>query len=221
MPYLAIGAALLSAGLGYYNQEQTASRQDRTLANSLRQQYALQHQEDAKTRQLIQQTAQSTPDAAKSDLLGKFMAQIQANGGNTTRPLGQAGAVSDAYTKAANDASLGLSNYGSTNAGLVASIDAPAVQRQAEAANLSRYGSQLNDLKRQSSVQDYLTRLRLQGIRPNPWLSAVSDGLRAYGLSKAGSYKAGDGTGPSAWSQGNTISGSGGLTYNLPNTLEG
>lgn len=219
MPYIAIGAALLSAGAAYENNQQVVHRQDSQLASSLRQQYALQRQENAKTQQLIQKTAQSSPDAAKSDLLGKFMAQIQANGGNTNRPLNQAGAVSDAYTKASNDASMGLSSYGNTNAGLLSAIDAPGLQRQGEAANLSRYGTQLNDLKRQSGVVDFLTQMKLRGIQPNPWLTAVSDGARAYGMSRAGGAAGGggSGTGAGSWSNGNTIAGSGGFTYNLPN----
>lgn len=217
MPYIAIGAALLSAGLGYYNNEQTAKRQDNTLAASLRQQAALQRQQDAKTSQLIQKTAQSTPAASKGALLESFRKQLLAAQGNADRPLGQAGAVSDAYTKAANDAASGISQYGDTNARLLSSIDAPGLQRQAEAANLSRYGTGLNEIKRQSAADQMLAQMRLGAIRPNPWITAVANGARAYGLAKAGSAgDIGSGTGD-AWSQGNTIAGNDGFTYNLPN----
>lgn len=215
--WVSAAVAIAAATADYENNRQVARKQDNELAANLRNQAALQQQENVKTNQLIQKTAQSTPDAAKGDLLGKFMAQIKADGGNATRPLGQAGAVSNAYTKAANDAALGVSDYGTTNANLLSAIDAPAIQRQAEAANLSRYGTQLNDLKRQSSAAEFLSQMRLQSIRPNPWLSAVATGARAYGMARAGGAGEGSASGASDWSQGNTMTGTDGFTYNLPN----
>lgn len=215
MSWVAVGTAVVAAAASYENNQQVAHKQDRETASQLRQQFNLQHQQDAQTQQLIQKTAQSSPDAAKSSLLDKFMQQMQASQGNATHPLGQVGNVSDAYTKAANDATLGVSNYGTNNAKLLSAIDAPGLQRQGEAANLSRYGTGLNEVKRQSAADQFLSQMRLQGIRPNPWLTAVSDGAKSYGMAKAGS--AGGGSGVDNWSQGNTTAAGGGFTYNLPN----
>jgi hypothetical protein len=214
MSWVAVGAAVVAAAAGYENNRQVAHRQDSELAAQLRQQAGLQQQENAQANQLIQKAAQSTPDAARSSLLDQFQQQLRATQGNATRPLAQVGNVSGAYTKAANDAALGVSNYGNTNAGLLAAIDAPGLQRQAEAANLERFGSQLNEVKRQSAADQFLSQMRLQGIRPNPWLTAVQEGARAYGTAAAG----GDYGTNDAWSQGNTAAAGGGFTYNLPNT---
>lgn len=186
MSYWAVGAAIVAATADYANNQQVAHRQDSELANQLRQQYGLQQQENAQVNQLVQKTAQSSPNKARSGLLDQFMQELQAKNGNAVRPLAQVGNVSDAYTKAANDAALGISNYGTTNAGLLSAIDAPSLQRQDEAANLSRYGSALNEVKRQSAADQFLSQMRLQSIRPNPWLTAVADGARAYSMASAG-----------------------------------
>lgn len=215
MSYWAVGAAIVAATASYENNRQVAHRQDSELARQLRQQYGLQHQQDQQTQQLVQKTAQSSPDSARSNLLDQFMTKLRAESPNAVRPLAQVGNVSGAYTKAANDAALGVSNYGTTNAGLLSAIDAPGLQRQAEAANLSRYGTGLNEIKRQSAADQFLSQMRLQAIRPNPWLTAVADGARAYGMARAGGSGGGGGD---AFSQGNTASAGGGFTYNLPNT---
>lgn len=215
--WVSAAAAIVAAGATYANNQQVARRQDSELANQLRRQYGLQQQEDQQTRDLIQKTANSSPTQARSSLLDQFMAKLQAEGGNATRPLNQVGNVADAYTKAANDAAMGVSNYGTQTAGLLSAIDAPNLQRQGEAADLSRYGSALNEVKRQSAADDFLTRMRLNAIRPNPWLTAVANGARAYGMARAGSGGTGGG-GADAFSQGNTAAAGGGFTYNLPNT---
>lgn len=187
MSYWAVGAAIVAAAASYENNQQVAHHQDSELARQLRQQYGLQQQENQQVQQLIQKTAQSSPDKARSSLLDQFMQELQAKNGNAVRPLNQVGNVSDAYTKAANNAALGISDYGTTNAGLLSAIDAPSLQRQDEAANLSRFGSALNEVKRQSAADQFLSQMRLQSIRPNPWLTAVADGARAYSLASAGS----------------------------------
>jgi hypothetical protein len=186
MSYWAVGAAIVAAAAGYENNQQVARREDNESARQLRQQYGLQQQENQQVQQLIQKTAQSSPDKARSSLLDQFMQELQAKNGNAVRPLAQVGNVSGAYTKAANDAALGISNYGTNNAGLLSAIDAPSVQRRDEAANLSRFGSALNEVKRESAADQFLSQMRLQSIRPNPWLTAVADGARAYSMASAG-----------------------------------
>lgn len=184
--WVSAAVAIVAATASYENNRQVAHRQDSELARQLRQQYGLQQQENQQTQQLIQKTAQSSPDKARGLLLDQFMEKLRAENGNAVRPLAQVGNVSGAYTKAANDAALGVSDYGRTNAGLLSAIDAPSLQRQGEAANLSRFGSALNEVKRQSAADQFLSQMRLQGIRPNPWLTAVADGARAYSMARAG-----------------------------------
>jgi hypothetical protein len=214
-------ASVVAAGATYYNGQQVAHRQDQNAAAALRQQGQLDQQTTAKTNQLIQKDAQSTPDAAKANLLGQFMNVMQQNKGRADAPLAQVGNVSGAYTKAANDAALGVSQYGNTNAGLLSSIDAPGVQRQAEAANLSEYGGAVNELKRQSAADDFLMQMRARDIRPNPWLTAVGDMAGAYaktggaGFGGSGAAAAGDGSFNGATGAG-TFTGAGSTSTSWP-----
>lgn len=215
--WTAAAIATLAAGTTYYNTQQTAKRQDNQLANSLRQQAALQQQADAKTNELIQKTAQSTDAPAKANLLGDFMQQVQASTGNATHPLNQVGNVSDAYTHAANNAALGVGQYGTDRAQLLSSIDAPNLQRQGEAADLSRYGSQINAIKRDSQAEQFMNQIKLGAIHPNPWLSAAAAGMSAYAGSRGGGAAGAAKGGADAWSQGNTAKTDYGYTVNLPN----
>lgn len=214
--WVSAAVAVVAATAQYENNKQVARRQDNELAGQLRRTSAQQQQEAAKTNQLIQKTAQSSPEAARSGLLQQFMDKLRAENGNAVRPLAQVGNVSGAYTKAANDAALGVSKYGSDTAGLLSAIDAPALQRMSEAANLSRYGSDLNEVKRQSAADDFLTRMRLQAIRPNPWLTAVADGARAYGSARASGAGSGGGGGSAMNGTGDLYSSGNGFTVNMP-----
>lgn len=185
--------AAVAGGTTYVNEKNTAKRQDNQLAANLRQQGQLQQDANKKTGDLIQKTAASNDTGAKSSLLQDFMTQMQQKQGNATRPLDQVGNVSGAFTQAANDATLGVSQYGSKNAGLLSSIDAPNLQRRAEATDLSRFGTDLGQIKRQSAADQFLSQMRLQGIRRNPWLSAVSSASSAYASAYDGAAAGGDG----------------------------
>jgi len=204
---LALAAA--AAGTTYYNTQKTAQRQDNQMAAQLRQQGKRQHDADAKVNELITKTAGSNPDSEKADILGKYMAQMQATGGNATQGLGQVGAVSDAYTKSANDAALGIGDYGKHVAGLLSRMDAPGMQRTGEALDAARFESDLNRIKRFSAGDDFLAKLKFDQIRRNPYLDLAS------GLMGGASSAMGAGAGAGATGSGTGIAsaffGNGGL----------
>lgn len=207
-------AALVSAGAGYENNRQVAKKQDNTLAAQLRRQGELQQQANQKTSQLIQKTAGSDDASAKSGLLQSYLQEMQQKSAGTNAGLKQVGNVSSAFTKAANDAALGVSQYGNTRANLVSAIDAPGLQRQGEAADLMQYGTDVGGIKQQSAADEFLANIRLRGIKANPWLTALQSAAGSYAKSRGGSTGSSSG---SDWSQGNTTSMGGGLTANLPN----
>lgn len=194
MAWVTVGLAVLAAAGTMYNNQQVANKQDSTLAASLRQQGMLQQQQNAKTSQLIQKTAASSPTQAKADLLGQFTQAMQQNKGRSTNGLNQTGAVSSAYAKAANDAASGVSAYGADQSGLLSSIDAPGLQRQQEAEGLQQYATGLNQTRQQSASDQFLTNMQLQNIKPNPWIGGVTDAMRSYALARAGSGGSGTGT---------------------------
>ena len=212
--WVPLAMTALAGGAQYYNTQQTANRQDNTLAASLRQEGQLQDQANAKTSQLIQDTAKSSPTAAKTGLLDQFHQQMLANQGSSTNSLNQAGDTSAAYKKAATDAALGISQYGNTSANNIASIDAPGLQRQGEAQNMMKFGTQVGQLKQQSAADNFLAQMRLRAIRPNPWVSAASEAAGAYSRYGGGGYGAAAGSGASAVGDGTGAVTSTG--YNLP-----
>jgi hypothetical protein len=217
MTWVAVGLTVLAAAGTAYNNKQVANKQDSTLAASLRQQGMLQQQQNVKTNQLIQKTAASSPAEAKANLLGQFTQAMQQNKGRSTDNLGQVGNVSSAYTKAANDAASGIASYGNDQAGLLSSIDAPGLQRQQEAEGLQQYATGLNATRQQSASDQFLTQMRLNGIKPNPWIGGVSDAMRAYASAKAGSGGASTDPYGSSWFGGSTAVTPSGYTVNLPN----
>src|ERR1700761_2609219 len=182
MSYWAVGAAIVAAAGTYYNQEQVASKQDRAAGNAIRQQTQLQDQANKKTSNLINEVSQSTPDSSQSKLMQAYTDQLNSKRALSNSNLAQVGKVSDAYTKSANDASSGIANYGNTTAGLLSSIDAPGLQRQNEATDLSKYASALGGIQQQSNSVNQMEQLQLAGISPNPWVSALSSAAQAYAM---------------------------------------
>lgn len=182
MSYYAVGAALVAAAGTLYNQDQVAGKQDRAAGAAIREQTSLQNQANLKTNNLINQVSDSTPDASKSKLMQAYTDQLNTKHALSNSNLAQVGKVSDAYTKSANDASSGIANYGNTTAGLLSSIDAPGLQRQNEASNLSQYASALGGIQQQSNAANQMEQLKLSTITPNPWVSALTSAAQAYAM---------------------------------------
>lgn len=215
MAWIAGIAALVAAAGTYENNQQVAHKQDNNAAAALRQQGLLQQQANQRTSQLINKTAASNDVAPKSALLQQFTDALRAKQGNATSGLNQAGNVSSAFTKDALDASSGISQFGANRAGILSSIDAPGLQRQGEAADLMRYGTDVGQIQRQSQADEFLSNMRMRGIRANPWLTALSSAAGAYaktggGGAASGTSQFGDyGGGPSTYTNG-------GMTVNMP-----
>jgi hypothetical protein len=70
-------------------------------------------------------------------------------------------------------------------ADLTSSIDAPRQQRANDAQLVDRYTTDIDRIRRFSAGDDFLSQLRLRGIKPNPWIAAgagVANGAAsAYG----------------------------------------
>ena len=171
---LALGLAAAGAGANYYNTRQVGKRQDREAAAGIRAQGARQREADARVNALVDQQAQSSPAAAQADVLGQYMRQLQAGAGGASRGIAQVGNVSAAAQEQAADASLGVSDYGKMIAGLMSAMDAPGLQRREEAIRAARTGSDIERIANFAGGDQFLTQMRLDGIRRNPWLDAFS-----------------------------------------------
>lgn len=203
---VALGGTALSAGANYYNGKQTAKRQDNELAKQIRQRSQLQGEADTAVNRLLAQRAASDSGGERAATANQYLDQVRQAQGAATAGLQQRGAVSDAYRQSANDAALGIGDYGATAANLMSRIDAPMQQRQREGVENAQLGSDLGRVARRSSGQDYLGQLRLQGIRRNPWLDAFSQLASGASTAVAGSSFGGGNTAGLS-SQANAITG--------------
>lgn len=192
--WVPLALAAVGAGTSYYNTQQTAKRQDNALADQIRQQNSRQRETDAQVNDLVQKRATSDASGERAQTLGAYLDQVRAATGAATSGLDQVGRTSNAYQQAANDAALGVADYGQKSAQLMSRIDAPAQQRQREALQNAQFQTDLGLLNRNAAGDDYLAKLRLQRIRGNPWLSAASQ----LATSAASSYAASGAAGASA-----------------------
>ena len=192
MSYVAVGVsvAMLVAGtaINYYNTQQTEHRADQAQAQEIEQQTALDKKANADTQAMLNKDAQNNNDTSqRSQLMTQFQKALASNAPNATGGLNQVGAVSGAYTKAANDAASGISQYATGQANNLSDMSAPFLQRQSENAALANYGSQIGAISQQSQGDAALANIKMQGIQQNPWLAAVGNGLVSYGSSSLGS----------------------------------
>jgi len=177
--WIPLAMSALGAGANYYNQQQTAKKQDQTLAQQIRDQSAIQRQADARTGQMISQQARLTDQPQLQQQTAALTGQLKANQAQSVKPLQSAGAVSQAYQNAGADAAQGISNYGNTTAGLMAGMAAPTLERQANTVNIDNYANDLGALGRKLQGQNYLDTLKFQSIRQNPWIGLLGSGLQA------------------------------------------
>jgi hypothetical protein len=205
----ALALAAAAAGTSYYNTRQTANKQDSAAAAGIRSQADRQRQADARTNQIIDAQAASTPDAAKMDTLGQYMQQVRASAAGAGRGIQQAGATSQAAEESAADAALGVSSYGGKIAELMAAMDAPQLQRRQEAVSMARGGSDIERVASFAGGDNFLNQLRLQGIRRNPWLDAFSSFAGGAASGAAGGWGGGAAAGTGAAGGTGTSFGSG------------
>lgn len=178
--------ALLGGGASYVSQKKADDKQDNILGAQIRQQSARQDEADQAVNQLLSSRAASDASSERGNASAQYLQQVRAAQGAASGGLRQAGAVSDAYQQSSNDAALGIADYGANVANLMARIDAPQQQRQREAIQSAQLGSDLGLIGRRASADDYLAKIKLQGVRSNPWLAAA--GQAASGAASGWSY---------------------------------
>lgn len=172
--WVALALAAAAAGASYYNTTRTARRQDQAAAAGIRRQSARQREADANVDKLIDKQAGSSSADEQAGLLDRFMQQLRASKGSATAGISQGGKISDAARAAEADAALGVGDYGTKRAGMVAAMDAPALSRQNEALSRAQTAVDLEQIGRFAGGDAFINNMRLQGIRRNPWLDAFS-----------------------------------------------
>ncbi len=172
--WIPLAMSAIGAGVNYNEQRKVAKRQDNILAGQIQQNSARQAEADRAVSDTLRNAATSTSEDSKTSAAAQYLDQVRAAQAGATRGLGQVGAVSGAYQQAANDAALGVGDYASQTANLMARIDAPAQQRRQEADASDRLRSDLSLIGRKAAGDDYLAQLRLRNVRANPWAGAAA-----------------------------------------------
>lgn len=185
MTWVATAIAVIGAATQQYTQHQANKKADKQAANRIYQQAENQDRADYAVNQLLTKRATDDGSAERTAVSRSLMDQSQAAQMAASRGLNQGGAVSDAYRASANDAALGISDYGQRAAGLMARIDAPQQQRRREALQSGNLASQLGLIGREAASDDFLAQLRLQAIRPDPWLTAAGQIAQGVGSGMA------------------------------------
>lgn len=188
---VALALAAAASGASYYNTQQTAKKQDREAAAGIRKQSARQREADGAVDKAIDKQTMSTGADEKAGVLDQYMQQVKAAKAGSLGGLNQAGNLSDAARTAEADASLGVGNFGTKIAGLMAAMDAPQLQRQNEALSRANTAVDLDGIGRNAEGDAFLNQMRMQGIRRNPYLDAFS----SFAGGAAGSVGGGAGGG--------------------------
>jgi hypothetical protein len=186
MTWVATAIAVIGAATQQYTQSQANKKADRQAANRIYQQAENQDRADYAVNQLLGRRATDDGSAERASTERALLDQSQAAQLAASRGLNQVGAVSDAYRTASNNAALGISDYGQRAANLMARIDAPQQLRRRESLQSGNLAAQLGLIGREAASDDFLAQLQLQGIRPDPWLTAAGQIAQGVGRGMAG-----------------------------------
>jgi len=190
--WIPIALAAASGGVSYVNNRNTAKKQDQELAGSLRSKRALQQKADSEVQKLITDTEKSNPQEEIAKSLSQYTEQLRRSQGMQGSAIQGLSGASDKYQQDQVAANSGIAQYGDKIAGLMSRIDGAARQRENEGVNRMDFQNRISMLGREGEGQDFLSRMRLDGIRPNAGLSALSEILAG---ASGGSYGGGKGGG--------------------------
>ena len=171
---LAIAAA--GAGVNQYNINRTAKKQDAETARGIIKQSRIQDESNAELNKTLNFAESSSPEKHRAKLQNDFLNSILSAKSKTG--IDQVGDLSDAFRTGAAASNQEAVDFASDTGGLFARMDAPGLQRQAEGFRFGDNAMDIARLKGQSQQEEFLSALRVKGIRPNPWLSILAGGLQ-------------------------------------------
>lgn len=178
--------AVAGAGLQAYNQRKTAKKQDREAYANLVKQRETQKQADASANKALTEIESGSAATHKETRSSQIRDQLRKSQSMALAGLQNSGGI-DATELRALDAGGQAIDYGDFFGGNLAGLDAANMLRQDEHGSRLDLGMDLGRLGRNSAQDHNLSRMRMQGIRDNPWLTMLSSGLSAG----AGAYGGG------------------------------
>lgn len=149
-----------------------ADEQGQIAAQGIRTQAANQRQADENVDASVEGLARSTPEGARERATGDFLAQLRRNRAQATPGAVPGG--SSRYNADVAGAERDVADFGAQAADTLARINAPAMQRETEGIATNRLATNLDTIGRNSGADQFLTQLRMNATRPNPWVGAAS-----------------------------------------------
>lgn len=167
---LAISA--LSTGGAAYNQHRVASRQEDEATKLMQNQQRQQQRADSGLNAELTTLEGSSPEAERQKALGGFLKMLRANATSS----GGAGATAggERFKEDTATSQAAIKNYGTQRADNLSRIVAPSRQRMNEHVGIGRAGDDVAGVARDANMERFLSMLRTQGIRPDPYLDAGS-----------------------------------------------
>lgn len=198
---LALAAGLASAGASAYNTNQTLKKQDNQAAAGIKQQAENQRVVNERLNKTLQFEKAKNPEDSKNVVTEQFLNQLRAKRAQALSSV-DSGGMSSAYDKAVQGASAQTTADAASVAGNLAGIDAPMLQRQQEGQRYGDLGMDLSVLSGNVQGDSFLNRLKMQGIRRNPWIDAGAAALGGVSQGMAAGAGSGYGSGYSATNTG-------------------
>lgn len=183
MSWWAVGAAVASAVVSQYNAAKTQKKRNQATMASLEEQARNQRKAAASVNENLDKLEQSSSQDEYQGRASQIRNQLRQKQAMALAGIQNTGG-SEAVTEMAAAARPTAVGYGDDINRWISGIDAPMLQRQGEAWDRQNVENRLNVLRRNSAQEDALLRLKLAGIRENPWLSMLSQGLSAYSGAK-------------------------------------
>lgn len=171
-----------------YNADRTAKKQDDAAAAGIMKQGAHQREADARVDSELQSLQGSTAEGERKAANDQYMTQLQRTRAQAEGATPGVAGASDRYGADVVNANAAAEASGAKVADLMARIAAPGMQRQREGQQFGRLGSDIGQIGRASAGDDFLTQLRVRGIRQNPWVNAGASALggAASGMASSG-----------------------------------
>lgn len=182
--------AAAAAGASAYNTQQTAKRQDSAAAEGIRKQAENQRRATANVNKTVEQVGKSSAEPDRMQAREQFLTAIRQRAGQARQGMGATG-LSSAYDQLAGSEAANAEQYALGQAGNLATIEGGTRQRQREGNAFGDLGMNLDAMSGDVRGDQFLTGMRVNSIRRNPWIDAAA--AAANGYASGGMYGGGGG----------------------------
>lgn len=183
--FIPIALAAAGTAMQQAETERVVKKQDEATAQGLLSQSRRQQDADRRVNDEITKVGASDGSDERAQRLGQYMEQLRRGRGNASGAL-EAPFGSATFQADAGAARKAVDTSGAADAGLMARIDAPQLQRQGEAFGYGRLATDLDMAARESRGEQFINQLRLRGIRRRPEIDLLSGALTAAGGAMGG-----------------------------------